>query len=107
LPVCPKCHASFSYAEDHVCEGRDRSKLLLLASVVAGALAGAPLGRMYGISLVDEVCSRPGAGNLCWLTSVADVPVYMLLGAVFGASVAALVIVMILGRRQVAIDGMR
>lgn len=100
MPVCPQCGGPFSYTEAHVCPGRDRTKLWLLASVAAGALVGGPLGLLYGNSVVSEACERPDAGNLCGLTSAPAVPFYIVIGAVVGASVAAFAVVVLLGRRK-------
>jgi ABC-type dipeptide/oligopeptide/nickel transport system permease subunit len=72
------------------------TKLWLFASVALGALVGAALGLRYGNFLVDQVCSRPDAGNLCGLTSAPAVPFWILIGAVAGASAAALTIIAIL-----------
>ena len=100
MPVCPKCGALFSYMEPHVCEGRDRTKIRLLASVAAGALVGGPLGRLYGESVVQQFCARFDAGNLCGLTSAPAVPFYIIIGAIVGASVAASAVAVLLGRRK-------
>src|SRR6478752_5131378 len=100
MAVCPQCGVAFSYTESHVCLGRDRTKLWLLASVAAGALVGGPLGLLYGNSVVRQACERLGAGNLCGLTSAPAVPFYIVIGAVVGASVAAFTVVALLGRRK-------
>jgi hypothetical protein len=73
----------------------------LLASVAVGVLVGAPLGLLYGDSVVRQACERPDAGNLCGLTSAPAVPFYIVIGAVIGASVAAFAVVVLLARRKV------
>ena len=100
MPVCPQCGVPFSYTEPHVCVGRDRNKLWLLASVAAGALVGGALGLLYGNSVVRQACQRPDASNLCGLTSASAVPFYIVIGAVVGASVAASAVVGLLGKRK-------
>src|SRR5262245_23352297 len=100
MPVCPKCGVLFSYTEPHVCEGRDRTKIRLLASVAVGALVGAPLGLLYGNSVVRQVCARPNASNLCGVTSAPAVPFYIVIGAIVGASVAASAVAVLLGKRK-------
>jgi hypothetical protein len=100
MAVCPQCGGPFLYTETHVCPGRDRTKLSLLASATAGALIGGPLGLRYGNSIVSLACERPGAGNLCGLTSAPAVPFYIVIGAVVGASIAALGVAVLLGRRK-------
>ena len=100
MPVCPRCGVPFSYAETHVCVGRDRTKLWWLASVAAGALVGGALGLLYGNSAVRHACERPDASNLCGLTSAPAVPFYLVIGAIVGASVAAFAVVVLLGRRN-------
>jgi hypothetical protein len=99
MPVCPKCGVSFSYTETHLCEGRDKTKMWWLASVAIGALAGGPLGLLYGKSVVVQVCGKPDAGNLCGLMSAPAVAFYITIGAAIGASVAALAVLVILRTR--------
>ena len=101
MPVCAKCGMSFSYTEAHGCEGRDTPKLWSLASVAVGAVVGGPLGLLYGNSVVRSACEKPGASNLCGLTSAPTVPFYIAIGAVMGTAVAALAAVVILRRRRV------
>src|ERR1700680_648520 len=100
MPVCPRCGVPLSYHASPFCVGRDRTKLWLLASVAAGALVGGPLGLLYGNSVVRQACERPDASNLCGLTSVPAVAFYIGIGAVVGASVAAVAVVALLGRRK-------
>jgi len=104
MPICPKCGASFSYTETHVCEGRDKTKIWWLASAAVGALVGAliggQLGLLYGNSVVRQACEKPDAGNLCGLTSAPFLPLDIVIGAVIGSSVAAFAVVVLLGRRK-------
>src|SRR5690242_3398345 len=100
MAVCPKCGVSFSYAKPHVCEGRDKSKLWLFAFAVIGTLVGGLLGWRYGNSLIRQACERPDASNLCGLPSAYSMPFYLAVGAVIGASVSALLVVVILRRRR-------
>ena len=90
----------FSYMDTHVCEGRDTAKLWLLAALAVGAVVGGPLGFWYGNSVVRWACEKPDASNLCGLTSVPAVPLYIAIGALSGATIAALAVVAILGRRK-------
>jgi len=90
----------FAYTEPHVCDGRDRNKIRLLASIAVGALVGGPLGLWSGNSVVRQICARPGASNLCGLTSAPAVPLYIIIGAVVGASVAAAVAVLLSRRTR-------
>jgi hypothetical protein len=91
---------SFSYTENHVCDGRDKPKLWSLASVAVGAVVGGPLGLFYGNSVVRSACEQPGAGNLCGLTSAPTLLFDIAIGAATGAAVAALAVGVILGRRK-------
>ena len=100
MPICPQCGVPFSDTETHVCVGRDRTKLWLLASVAAGALVGGLLGLLYGNAVVRQACERPYASNLCGLTSAPAVAFYIAIGTVVGASVAAVAVVVLLGRRK-------
>ena len=104
MAVCPKCGMPFSYAETHVCEGRDTAKLWSLASVAIGlaigAVAGGMLGQLYGLSAVREGCEQPGATNLCGLPIVPFVPVYTAIGALVGATAAAFAVFLILRMRK-------
>jgi hypothetical protein len=100
MPVCPKCGVPFSYTETHVCKGRDRTKLWSLASIAMGAVIGGPVGLLYAKSVIQQACKKPDATNLCGLTSAPAIPFYIAIGAVIGASVAALAVVLILGRRK-------
>jgi len=107
MPVCPKCRMTFTYIEDHVCEGHDHTKIWLLVAVAGGALVGGPLGllvgSLYGQYVIGQACSKPGATNLCGLSSSFAVPSYLVLGvalgAVLGAAIAAIVITAVMGRR--------
>jgi hypothetical protein len=100
MPVCPKCGTPFFYTEGHVCEGRDQTKLWLLALAAIGAIVGGPFGLFYGDSVVRQVCEKPDASNLCGLAGAPTVPLYIVIGAVMGASLAACAVLMILGRRN-------
>ncbi len=100
MAVCPKCGISFSYAETHVCEGTDRSKVWLIAAVGVGALAGAPFGRLFGNYIIGLACNRPDAGNLCGLFASLMVPVLVVAGAVVGASITAFALTIVLTRRS-------
>ena len=97
---CPRCGMPFSYTDTHVCEGRDKAKLWLLAALAVGAVIGGPLGLWYGDFAIQSVCEKPDASNLCGLTSAPAVPFYIAIGAVIGATVAALAVVAILERRK-------
>jgi len=90
----------FSYRETHVSEGRDKTKIWWLASVAIGALVGGPLGLLYGQSVVSQACGKPDASNLCGLMTAPSVPFYIAIGAIVGASVAAVTVVVILRKRQ-------
>jgi hypothetical protein len=100
MAICSRCGVPFSYAEPHVCEGRDTTRIWLRASVAVGALVGAPLGLLCGNYVVRQACDRPGASNLCGLTSAPAVPIYIVMGAVIGASAAALAIAVLLRSRK-------
>jgi len=100
MPVCPTCGMPFSYTETHVCEGRDKTKIWLLALVAVGALVGAPLGRLYGLSVIGQACDRPGAGNLCGMIDSFALPFYVVIGAVIGAAAAAFAVTVLLARRK-------
>jgi hypothetical protein len=89
---------SFTYGEDHVCEGHDRTTLWVTASVAGGALAGVPLGFWFGLSVVRQACDQPDASNLCGLAGYSVFPTYVVLGAVVGALVAAVAVVVIIAR---------
>jgi hypothetical protein len=105
MAICPKCGLPFSYAESHICEGRDRTKLRFLASTlivaIAGAIAGGALGREYIQSVIRRACEQPDATNLCGLPSASAIPFYVGIGAVLGASVAAFAGVLIFRARKV------
>jgi hypothetical protein len=90
----------FPYTDGHVCAGRDARKLWTLVCVVAGAVVGGPIGHWYGTVLIGQVCDRPDATNLCGLTSVAVIPVFIAIGAIAGASIAALIVTVVLRRRR-------
>lgn len=91
---------SFAYAETHLCAGRDRTKIWLLISVVAGAALGGPLGRQYGLSVVRQACDKPGASNLCGFFPWLFAPVFVILGAGIGVFVAALVVMTVLAKTK-------
>jgi hypothetical protein len=99
MAVCPKCGVAFSYTATHVCEGRDKSKVWWIATVVIGAFVGGPLGLLYGTSIVRQACAQTDASNLCGFMSVPSVPSYIVLGAIIGASAAALSVAVILRTR--------
>ena len=98
MPTCSKCGATFLYADDHVCEGRNYAKIWLMASIAAGALGGGPLGYLYGLSVIRRACERPDAGNLCGLTAASMVPGFVAVGVVVGAAVAAFSVIFIVSR---------
>lgn len=98
MAVCSKCGMSFSYAETHVCEGRDKSKAWLIAAVGTGALAGAPFGRLFGNYIVGRACNQPNAGNLCGLFAAPMGPLFVIAGAVVGASITLLALTRMLAR---------
>ena len=100
MPVCPECGVPFSYTEIHVCEGRDKTKLWSVGSVVIGAVIGGPLGLIYANSVIQQACAKPDATNLCGLTSAPAIPFYIAIGAVIGASVAAFAVVLTLATRK-------
>jgi hypothetical protein len=100
MAICPRCAASFSYTETHVCEGRDRVKIWWIAAVALGAFVGAPLGLFYGKALVREACGQPDASNLCGFMSAPSVPFYIVIGAIIGASVAAFTVAVLLRKRN-------
>jgi hypothetical protein len=100
VAVCDKCGIAYTYAGGHVCQGRDKTKVWLLTSVAAGAVGGGLLGRIYGNRVLAQVCDAPDAGNLCGLFSAPTVPLYVGIGAVVGAFVGALVLVIVLRRRR-------
>lgn len=54
MAVCPRCGVPFSYADLHVCEGRDKTKLWSLAAVGLGAILGGPLASRTPISFCDK-----------------------------------------------------
>ena len=74
-------------------------KVRVLALIAVGALAGGPLGFFYGNSVARASCENPNAGNLCGLTSATTLPLYVIIGAVIGASFAAVAAVAIASRR--------
>jgi len=90
---------SFSYAESHVCDGRDKSKFWLVVAVASGALAGAPFGRWFANYIVGLACNRPDARNLCGLFAAPMAPVFVIAGAVVGASIMTVALTIILARR--------
>jgi hypothetical protein len=108
MAICPKCGMSLTYTDDHVCEGRDHTKLWLLASVAGGAFVGASLGLLRDLSISRQVlrgaCGQPGAGNLCGFPAFTATPgvfpIYTALGAVIGAMVAAVVIIAVMRSRS-------
>jgi hypothetical protein len=100
MPVCPKCRTTFMYTADHVCEGRDYTRLWSGASVAVGALLGGPLGYLYGLSIIRQACDAPGAGNLCGLAAFSTIPVYVICGAAIGGLVATVAVVVIIHRRK-------
>ncbi len=103
MAICPKCGAPFSYSEIHVCEGRDITKLWSLASVAIGVLIGAPIGGraglLYANSLIADACGKPDASNLCGLPLTPSIPLYVITGAMMGASIVALAVGVIVALR--------
>lgn len=95
MAVCPRCGVPFSYADIHVCEGRDKTKLWSLAAVGLGAILGGPLGLSCTHFLLRQACLRPDATSLCGLMIVPFVPVYIAIGAVSGASIAAVAVTLV------------
>ena len=110
MTTCPKCGMSFPYAEAHVCEGYDHTKLWWMASLAGGALGGGVLGWFFGSRyiqyIVSQACARPGAGNLCGLYSSFTAPSYITfgvgIGAAIGATLTAAVMIAVMGRRPKA-----
>ena|SRR5258708_5229096 len=107
MAVCPKCQMTFTYTEDHVCEGHDRAKLWLMASVAGGAVVGGLLGLFYGLSHGRRACSEPDASNLCGLADIfappLALPLYVAVGAVIAiliTGVAAVMISAVMSRRS-------
>jgi len=104
MAVCPKCGLPFSYSDVHVCEGRDKAKLWLFATVAIGSIVGAILGGRLGLvyvnSVIRQACDKSGATNLCGLPIAPAVPFYVAAGAVIGASAAACAVVLIFRARK-------
>jgi len=67
--------------------------------VVIGAFVGGALGMLYGTSIVRQACAQPNASNLCGFINTPSVPFYIVLGAIIGASAAALSVAVILRTR--------
>jgi hypothetical protein len=64
------------------------------------AVIGGSVGLFYEQSVIRQACERPGAGNLCGLASAPALPFYIVIGAVVAASIATVVVVLVLGRRK-------
>jgi hypothetical protein len=105
MALCSKCGLPFSYAEPHICEGRDRTKLWFLSTAliaaIAGAIVGGALGHEYIQAVIRRACEQPDATNLCGLPSAPAIPFYIGIGAVLGASVAASAGALIVRTRKV------
>ena len=100
MATCPACRMTFAYSEPHVCDGRDYTKVWLMLSVAAGALVGGASGLWYGVSVIGQACKKPDAGNLCGMVPSYFVPGHGLIGAVVGAFVAPVGVVLYISRQR-------
>jgi hypothetical protein len=81
-------------------DGYDRTKRAAMVSVAAGALFGGFAGLEGARFTIREACARPDAGNLCGLMPSYFVPGFVVIGAVVGACLATVAVVIVVGRMK-------